>query len=793
MDQYKVATGNQVRAQGIRDALEVAGVEVIQATYTTENSRLDSVGCFYYHTPDELQQLINEQNPRLLIAGFWTILDHLPESDLPVVLDFVAPRVLELMYQEPETIPEHTDHIICMLSRGDHFLVGNKSQSALLLPYLLQAGIDCRDSAPISVLPISARGKTPKKVVHGLPVRLVNAGVDWPWRDFSSYRLELDRLAGGNKNLVFLELSGKYPGFCDSDAQSNLLSYAGMQEELQRSHIGLELSERNTEREFSHSFRALEYLECGLPIIINPWLQLSEFVRQYDAGWVIDSPSQLENLLADVLADPAVLEKKRAGARKLAGTALNYSTTIKPLLNFINAPRKTAHLFKYRANNEVKESVKKVEEDKLVKEPASQQGHPFTLKILLANIFKRFLCPARPDSRPDILMVTRADLFPVDHGAAVKIIRTAEALSRLGRDVWLTTHNRKNYYQFNQGKMKTHRFPLWVRYFCLPSSAAFLKLHRRGFPWSNSFLYLPLTDMSYTVRTIYLASRKPVGAYQAEFPAYVKPCHNARSLFGGKILLVQHNVEYERIRNQLPELTAKNYQTLKDVELKMCADSDKIVAVSTNDRDRMVADGVAPEKIHVVPHGVDLQAFQQSAPMDIRKHYKIPSQDKVLVYHGTYSYAPNLEAINVMSMEILPRLDARGINVTVLAIGSKPPDFPLHAKVIFAGSVADLSQVLPAADLAVIPLLEGGGTRMKILDYFAAGVPVISTAKGIEGIPVTHGREALILDDYDAICDAIEDLLASPERAEMMREAAARFVEPLGWDSIARCYLPLLH
>jgi glycosyltransferase involved in cell wall biosynthesis len=107
--------------------------------------------------------------------------------------------------------------------------------------------------------------------------------------------------------------------------------------------------------------------------------------------------------------------------------------------------------------------------------------------------------------------------------------------------------------------------------------------------------------------------------------------------------------------------------------------------------------------------------------------------------------------------------------------------------------VADLSPVLPAADLAVIPLLEGGGTRMKILDYFAAGVPVISTAKGIEGIPVTNGREALILDDYDAICDAIESLLASPEKADKMRKAAARFVDPLSWDSIARRYLPLLH
>ena len=831
MDPDQVATGNQVRVQGIRDALELAGVEVIQATYTTEKSRVDSLGCFHYHTSDELRQFIKEQDPVLLIAGFWTILDHLYASDLPVVLDFIAPRVLELMYQEPETIPEHTDYIMRMVCKADHFLVGNRRQADLLLPYLLQAGIDCRERAPISVVPISARGKTPWKDAPGLPVRLVNAGVDWPWRDFSAYRLELDRLTGGNKNLAFVEFTGKYPGFSGSDAKSNLLSYTGMQEELQRSHIGLELGERNTEREFSHSFRALEYLECGLPVIINPWVQLSEAIRQYDAGWVIDSPAKLETLLGEILADPAVLERKRAGARELAGTALNYATTIAPLLDFIRAPRKSAHLFLYPEKIEVpgaevesepeataeeaglavffeepvavapaqeesenpQETDGQAMEDQLPDEPVSPQEHPFTFKILLANLFKRYLCPPRPDSRPDILMVTRADLFPVDHGAAVKIIRTAEALSRLGRDVWLTTDNRKIYYQFTNGEMQTHRFPLWVRFFCLPSSVAYVKLIKQGFPWSNSFLYLPLTDMSYTVRTIYLASRKPVGAYQAEFPAYVKPCRNARALFGGKILLVQHNVEYERIRNQVPELTKKNYQSLKDVELEMCADSDRIVAVSTNDRDKMIADGVAPEKIHVVPHGVDLYAFQQATPMDIRKHYKIASQEKVLVYHGTYSYAPNLEAINVMATEILPRLEARGVNVTVLAIGSKPPDFPLHEKVIFAGSVADLSPVLPAADLAVIPLLEGGGTRMKILDYFAAGVPVISTAKGIEGIPVTNGREALILDDYDAICDAIESLLASPEKADKMRKAAARFVDPLSWDSIARRYLPLLH
>ena len=148
--------------------------------------------------------------------------------------------------------------------------------------------------------------------------------------------------------------------------------------------------------------------------------------------------------------------------------------------------------------------------------------------------------------------------------------------------------------------------------------------------------------------------------------------------------------------------------------------------------------------------------------------------------------------LEVMAKEILPRLEQRGIQVSVLAIGSKAPDFPLHEKIHFVGSVDDLSTVLPAADLAVVPLQDGGGTRMKILDYFAANVPVISTSKGIEGIPVQHGLEALIIDDFAEICVAIEDLLENSDRAAEISNAANRFVDTLGWDAVVRRYLPLL-
>ncbi|MDG1851820.1 MAG: glycosyltransferase family 4 protein, partial [Gammaproteobacteria bacterium] len=414
-------------------------------------------------------------------------------------------------------------------------------------------------------------------------------------------------------------------------------------------------------------------------------------------------------------------------------------------------------------------------------------------KIILGKIFKRYFCPPRPESTPDVLMVTRADLFPVDHGAAVKIIRTAESLSRTGRDVWLTTDSRTEYFQFSDGKMTTHRFPFLLRFLCQPRIVASMKLLKLGFPYSNSFLYMPVTDMSFTVRAIYLASRKPIGAYQAEFPAYVRPCRFARSLFEGKILLVQHNVEYDRISNKEPDLTPKNIQTLKNLELAMCHEADNIIAVSDNDRDKMIADGIDAEKIHTIPHGVDLQAFHTTPSINIRERYRLPWQTPLLVYHGTYSYSPNLEAMQVMAREILPRLEERDMHVTVLAIGSKPPDFPLHPNIVFVGSVDNLAEVIPATDLAVVPLQEGGGTRMKILDYFAAGIPVISTAKGIEGIPVENGKQALIIDDFDAISDAIVHLLRNPQEGKKLSDQASLFVETLGWDAIGRRYLPLLH
>jgi glycosyltransferase involved in cell wall biosynthesis len=103
--------------------------------------------------------------------------------------------------------------------------------------------------------------------------------------------------------------------------------------------------------------------------------------------------------------------------------------------------------------------------------------------------------------------------------------------------------------------------------------------------------------------------------------------------------------------------------------------------------------------------------------------------------------------------------------------------------------VESVAPWLKAADLAVVPLLEGGGTRMKIIDCFAAGIPLISTTKGIEGIPVINRKQALIIDDWDEMAAAIRELTRVPSKAGAMVEAASEMAAELDWKTIALRYI----
>jgi glycosyltransferase involved in cell wall biosynthesis len=113
-----------------------------------------------------------------------------------------------------------------------------------------------------------------------------------------------------------------------------------------------------------------------------------------------------------------------------------------------------------------------------------------------------------------------------------------------------------------------------------------------------------------------------------------------------------------------------------------------------------------------------------------------------------------------------------------------------NAAIEVTGTVADVRPYLERAAVSVVPLRIGGGTRLKIYELMAIGVPVVSTTIGAEGLPIRHGEHLLIADTAAEQVSAICALLADQARAGVLAANALRHVqEHCSWDAVAESFL----
>lgn len=837
-DPSLIVRGNTIRARQLIEGLRGDGHEVVQVWRTPYDQSEVAEHENMYSKRDELAALIEKHQPEAIVVGYWALLEDLPASlSTPVVVDFIAPRPLEALFENTETRDTEMRRLLEALAKAQGFIVANERQDHLLVPYLLMAGIDLRSQVPIARIPIATQAPFPSAPPapkdHWV---IVGGGVDWPWRRQQRWLQAITDSAqtingsSSQQHVHLLQFGGDYPrivqkpdgkldlpNLTDTVYRLDMTSYQDYTQFLgSNAHIGVELADENVERYFSQSFRATDYLRHGLPMICNGYLSQAQLIKDYDAGWVIDDPSEIAALLEQITQDGEAWQHKSANAQRLARERFDtqaYIPALSQLLQQLAAQEQQQDdqggAFRFlgetqaqeenaRLHEQVNQLQNKVGELSTRNQELSIQVQELqrpSLRRMLREVARRVvqkLPKVAADAAPgNVVIVTRSDLYPTDHGGAVKIIETARGLSLTDREVGIVSDRRDVWWHYRQGELTERRIPFWIRAFSLPRNISTLMHLSSDVPRSNAFLYQALSDDSFIWRTLYVARKIKANVYQAEFPAYARPCILARSMRGGKVILVEHNVEYERLKEQERSLTHEQYLRLKDVEVGLCNQSNAVICVSENDRRILRNDGVNKDLIHYVPHGVDLSTFDAAQARNIRQELGWTDDTGILVYHGTYEYPPNLEAIKVMAREILPRMEKRGRSIRVLAVGKKPPPEAVHEHVHFTGSIPIVAEMLKAADIAVVPLLKGGGTRMKIIDYFACGIPVISTSKGIEGIPVKNGHEAFIEDDWDKICDHIEQLLDDKARYQQMVSAARAFVEPLDWRQLAYRYVDI--
>lgn len=171
---------------------------------------------------------------------------------------------------------------------------------------------------------------------------------------------------------------------------------------------------------------------------------------------------------------------------------------------------------------------------------------------------------------------------------------------------------------------------------------------------------------------------------------------------------------------------------------------------------RLLEPGKPP--VHVVPNAVPIPPDPRRTPVPGR-----------MLFAGSPDYAPNADALAWFAADVLPRIAAAvpDAHLVVTGRGAVPDDPRIRP----AGWLPDLDDAYAAATLAVVPLRRGGGTRLKTIEAWAAGVPVAATSVGVAGLDATDGEEALVADAPDALADACVRLLTDPARAAAVAAA----------------------
>jgi glycosyltransferase involved in cell wall biosynthesis len=254
-------------------------------------------------------------------------------------------------------------------------------------------------------------------------------------------------------------------------------------------------------------------------------------------------------------------------------------------------------------------------------------------------------------------------------------------------------------------------------------------------------------------------------------------------------VLLQHNVEttiFQRHVAQSRSAAKRAFfriQTgkMEDYERKVCRAVKHVIAVSDVDAARMT-EMFGIHNVSAIPTGVDVDYFAPHGDAS-------PVSD--IVFCGSMDWLPNVDAAVYFLGEIWPLIREALPDATFTIAGRSPDARVLKAAqgidgVRVTGTVDDIRPYLWGSKISVVPIRIGGGTRLKIYECMAAGVPVVSTEIGAEGLRCIDGEDIVLAGDPGAIAGACIRLLKDPlARAAIARTARERVQREFSWEAVS--------
>jgi glycosyltransferase involved in cell wall biosynthesis len=201
-----------------------------------------------------------------------------------------------------------------------------------------------------------------------------------------------------------------------------------------------------------------------------------------------------------------------------------------------------------------------------------------------------------------------------------------------------------------------------------------------------------------------------------------------------------------------------------------------VIAVSDRDA-KAFGEEYGIEKARAIPTGVDLDFFSFQPPPPVAA-----SSPPTVVFTGSMDWVANVDGVQFFIDQVWPKVLAAEPNARFVVVGRNPPPGLLASarrmrNVEFTGFVDDVRPYVHAAHAFVIPLLVGGGTRIKAFEAMAMGCPIVSTSIGMEGLSAREDAEYLRRDDADSMAAALLELLRNPGMRDDMARRARKLVE----------------
>lgn len=379
-----------------------------------------------------------------------------------------------------------------------------------------------------------------------------------------------------------------------------------------------------------------------------------------------------------------------------------------------------------------------------------------------------------------ILMVTAHFPYPPDNGASIRDFNLIKLISRRN-DITVLSF-------YEQSSRLAHKPEL--KKYCRLLDPVYRISTRSKFLRFKNALFNPLYPVRPFHAVHYYHPRMAAAVAQAtareeydlvqigfthmaQYHRFVPP--------GVAKVLDTHNAEhrmiarYSEITGNLLSKFYLAYQSrkLKRYEARVIPHFDCCICVSENDRAELEKVCPPGTRFEVIPNGVDTEFFTPAPAGD--------NQTIDILYHGAMSVGMNIDAATYFLKEILPLVRRRIPDANFTIAGAGPPS-SLRAAALRAGNVTvtgrveDMRPLIASAKVVVVPSRVGSGTKLKILESFAAGRAVIATPVGAQGIGAEHGKEIMVADSPAGFADSVVRILTDSSLRRMLEVKARELV-----------------